>query len=81
MSKNKAEQRKNGERVWFNNGVTEGTGIIRGIGGLELPVIGITYIVEVTESDIDPEVYDYPCVPMFDVHINDISEKKKKDEI
>ena len=59
-------------RVSFDNGVTRGTGWIRGITTNHQPVIGVTYIIELEEDNINKKVYPYSCLGVFECYITGI---------
>ena len=58
--------------IRFDNGVVNGTGWVRGITTVSLPVIGFTYIVQIDESTVDTKIYPYSCVAVFACHITDL---------
>jgi hypothetical protein len=64
---------KSGTYVKFNNGIQSGYGWIRGIATCDLPIIGVSYIVELEANNYDgiyKELYDYPCIIVFDCHLS-----------
>ena len=58
--------------IRFDNGGVNGTGWIRGITTVSLPVVGFTYVVEIEESTLDKELYPYSCIAVFACHITDL---------
>lgn len=49
-----------GQRVTFRVGTyLIGTGIIRGVATIEMPVIGRNYIVQILDSTIDKNIYPF----------------------
>lgn len=60
------------QKVAFDNGVIKGTGTVIGVSGTELPVIGATYIINVIDSDIDPDAYPYTAIALPGVHLEAI---------
>ena len=52
-------------RIRFDNGYIQGTGWIRGATTTPQTFIGITYIVEIEESNIDKSEYPYSCMGVF----------------
>jgi hypothetical protein len=67
---------KQDEIVNYNNGVVWGTGKIVGQSSTELPVIGISYIIENLKSNIPipNEGYSYTHFVVFECHIKSIKE-------
>lgn len=55
--------------VEFDNGAVSGWGYIRGIALQETVVLGYTYIVEITHSNLDQGTYPYTCLIMHGCHI------------
>jgi hypothetical protein len=63
---------QNETHVKFDNGNIKGTGRIKGIATNELPVIGVTWIIEIeTLSTFEgtPIIYHYSCLAIPDIHV------------
>lgn len=58
------------EYVLFDDSTVKGRGIIRGVTTMSgTPVLGHTYMIELYESNVDPSVYPFTHIPMFEVYI------------
>jgi len=55
------------QHVTFNYSGMTGVGYIRGVSTTELPIVGCTYIIEVSRSNMDLPTDEYPfstlCIP------------------
>ena len=58
---------KEGDEITFDNGMAKGKGIIRGVSTVGQPIIGVGYIVEYSEMNVD---HEYSCIVVFECHIN-----------
>ncbi len=53
----------------LRDGVNKGLGIIVGCSTMPSPVIGSTYMVEVTDGSFPNEVYPFGVIPVFEQHL------------
>lgn len=73
LSNMKYEYKKDDE-VTFDNGVIFGSGFIVGACNTGHPIIGVTYMVDVTKSNVKLPNKEYPfeVIPVNECHINKI---------
>lgn len=64
---------QDGDEVSFDTGDVKGKGIVVGVGINEQPVIGVMYLLKVTESEppIPNRFYPFSVLPMFRCLITD----------
>lgn len=62
---------KNGDKVSFNQPPLRGSGIIKGVSTAALPVIGATYIIELTSCNIPTpnDTYPFSCIAIAELFI------------
>lgn len=60
---------EDGQKIFYDNGVNSGTGVVRGVATVELPVMGQTYIIEDTSGQFPTEEYPYKCLVVARVHL------------
>ncbi len=63
---------KNGQLVTFDNGVIKGEGIIKGLSNRDIPILGVGYIVEVTDGNIPNSTYEYDSMIVFNYHLKKV---------
>lgn len=63
---------KNGQLVTFDNGVIKGKGIIKGLSNRDIPILGVGYIVEVTDGNIPNSTYQYESMIVFNYHLKKV---------
>jgi hypothetical protein len=66
MSEYKFEQN---QQVQFDDGVNQGEGVIVGVSAIGLPLLGISYLVKVTDGSLPTEVYPFDTRVVFECHI------------
>lgn len=66
---------KDGQTVNFDNGSISGQGRIIGASTIEQAVIGVNYIIDVEESNVElpNDTYPFKVISIFECHITETS--------
>lgn len=71
-------QYKEGDNIKFSTDNAQGEGVI--IGALPgTPILGHLYVVKVTKSNIDEEIYPYSCILVYENNISNMEDMKEKE--
>jgi hypothetical protein len=65
---------KDRQKVWFDNGLIKGEGLVVGVATMENFIIGSTYMVEVLTCNVPfpKESYPFKTIPVIDLHLEEI---------